>query len=209
MSRSRPPAPPPARPAPPWLAPAGLIALAVLAHAGVLTGGWIWDDPEDVTRCAPVLASWDGLRTIWLDPTAIQQYYPMVHTTFWIEHQLWGLHPLGFHAVNLALHTLAALLLWRLLLRLGLPDAAAWIGAALFAVHPVHVEIGGLGDRAQEHALDGAGTRERAGLAALGGARGGRRARRGHAARVAHRVRPLRARPARQVRDRDASLWRC
>ena len=140
MSRSRPPAPPPARPAPPWLAPAGLIALAVLAHAGVLTGGWIWDDPENVTRCAPVLASWDGLRTIWLDPTAIQQYYPMVHTTFWIEHQLWGLHPLGFHAVNLALHTLAALLLWRLLRRLGLPDAAAWIGAALFAVHPVHVE---------------------------------------------------------------------
>src|SRR5262245_49044395 len=140
MSTSRPPATPPARPTPPWLAPLGLIALALLAHAGALAGGWIWDDPENVTRCAPVLASWDGLRTIWLDPTAIQQYYPIVHTTFWIEHKLWGLHPLGFHAVNLALHALDAFLVWRLLRRLGLPGAEAWIGSALFAVHPVHVE---------------------------------------------------------------------
>ena len=116
------------------------MALALLAHARALAGGWIWDDPENVTQCAPVLASWDGLRTIWLDPTAIQQYYPAVHTTFWIEHKLWGLHPLGFHAVNLMLHALASVLLWRLLRRLGLPEAAAWIGAALFAVHPVHVE---------------------------------------------------------------------
>jgi protein O-mannosyl-transferase len=117
----------------------GLIALALLAHIRALWGGWIWDDDANVTNCAPVLA-WNGLARIWLSPAAIQQYYPIVHTSFWIEHKLWGLHPLGFHATNVLLHTLNTFLVWRVLRRLGLSPAAAWIAGALFAVHPVHVE---------------------------------------------------------------------
>jgi tetratricopeptide (TPR) repeat protein len=122
-----------------WLAAAGILALALLAYAPVRDCGWVWDDDANVTRCAPV-QSWSGLRAIWLDPTAIQQYYPLTHTTFWIEHKAWGLHPPGFHVVNVLLHALNAILLWRALRRLGLPAAAAWIAGALFAVHPVHVE---------------------------------------------------------------------
>jgi Flp pilus assembly protein TadD len=123
-----------------WLwAAAGIVALALLAHARALGCGWIWDDDANVTACAPVLA-WDGLARIWTDPTAIQQYYPLIHSTFWLEHKLWGLNPLGFHAVNVLLHALNALLLWRVLKRLGLPPVAAWLGGALFAVHPVQVE---------------------------------------------------------------------
>ena len=65
-----------------------LFLLAILAHVRVLGCGWIWDDDANVTNCAPVLA-WNGLARIWFDPTAIQQYYPIVHTSFWIEHKLW------------------------------------------------------------------------------------------------------------------------
>ena len=131
--------PPPRASAPPWRWGLALIALGVLVYARAFSAGWMWDDDANVTACAPVLAA-NGLSTIWLDPHAIQQYYPLVHTTFWIEHRLWGLAPFGYHAVNIALHALSALLLWRLLIDLGLDTRASWIASALFVVHPVHVE---------------------------------------------------------------------
>jgi tetratricopeptide (TPR) repeat protein len=62
----------------------------------------------------------------------------VVFTTFWCEYHLWQLHPAGYHAVNLLLHLLAAVLVWRVLKRLGV--AAAGLAAAIFALHPVCVE---------------------------------------------------------------------
>ncbi len=50
------------------------------------------------------LRSVDGLRHIWLDPGVTQQYYPLTHTIFWLEYPLRGLHPLGYHLVNMVLH---------------------------------------------------------------------------------------------------------
>ncbi len=121
------------------LAGAAILALAVLAYLPALGCGWIWDDNANVTQCRAV-QTWGGILEIWGNPRLIQQYYPLTHTTFWIEHKLWGLHPAGYHAVNVLLHALNAWLLRKAFRRLGLPVAAAWIGAALFAVHPVHVE---------------------------------------------------------------------
>ncbi len=122
-----------------WLAALALLGLALLAYAPALRADWMWDDDANVTACAPVLAP-DGLSRIWLDPHAIQQYYPMVHTTFWLEHRLWGSNPAGYHAVNVVLHALDAMLLWRLLIELGFTGWAAWLAGLLFVLHPVHVE---------------------------------------------------------------------
>src|SRR6202000_3344998 len=66
------------------------------------------------------------------------QFFPLVLTTFWLEHALWGLHPLPYHLVNVLLQAACTVVLWRALLRLQVPGA--WLGAALWGLHPVQVE---------------------------------------------------------------------
>ncbi len=114
-----------------------LLVLTALAYLPALQAGFIWDDDAYVTENV-TLRSLEGLRSIWLEPEALPQYYPLVHTSFWLEHALWGLAPAGYHGVNVLLHALASILAWRVLARLRVPGA--WFAAALFALHPVHVE---------------------------------------------------------------------
>ena len=120
-----------------WLCAALLVGAVLVAYAPVLGCGFIWDDDDYVTQ-NPVLREWSGLGSIWLQPTSLPQYYPLVHTTFWLEYRLWGADPLGYHVVNVLLHAASAVVLWRLLTQLAVPGAL--LGALWFAVHPVHVE---------------------------------------------------------------------
>ena len=118
--------------------PAGiLIALIVIAYIPALRGGFVWDDDKYVTQ-NPQLRTVTGLGRIWLKFGAVPQYYPLVYTTFWVEYHLWGLRPFGYHLVNILLHGVNAVLLWQVLKRLGVPGS--YLAAALFALHPVHVE---------------------------------------------------------------------
>ena len=113
--------------------------LVVVSYYPALQGGFVWDDV--IFSEEPVIHSPDGLRSIWLSPADIENeghYWPLVYTSFWLEHKLWGLNPVGYHAVNILLHLVNCLLLWLLLTRLAVPGAV--LIAALFAVHPLHVE---------------------------------------------------------------------
>ncbi len=114
-----------------------MVAAVVAAYLPVFRAGFIWNDDTYLTENR-TLDTLDGLQTIWTEPKANEQYYPMVFTSFWIEKRLWALHPLGYHLINILLHAGSALLLWRLLARLNLPGA--WLAAAVFALHPVCVE---------------------------------------------------------------------
>ena len=120
----------------PWRAVLALLVLTAVAYLPVKDAGFIWDDDDYVTENA-VLEDERALRRIWT-PRETPQYYPAVFTTFWLERQLFGLDPLGYHVVNVLLHAANALLVWRLFLRLGVPGAL--LVGALFAVHPVQVE---------------------------------------------------------------------
>ena len=116
-----------------------LAVLVVVSYFPALQGGFVWDDV--IFAEEPVIQSPGALRSIWFAPADIKNeghYWPLVYTSFWLEHKLWGLQPAGYHAVNIFLHLLNCLLLWRLLLRLAVPGAL--LIAAVFAVHPLHVE---------------------------------------------------------------------
>ena len=113
-----------------------LIVAVVLAYQPVWHAGTIWDD--DAHMVGPELQSWAGLERIWFQPGATQQYYPVAYSVFWLEQKLWGGAPLGYHLVNVLLHITSALLVVKVLRRLDVPGA--WLGAALWALHPVQVE---------------------------------------------------------------------
>jgi tetratricopeptide (TPR) repeat protein len=108
----------------------------LLAYWPALHGGFVWDDNAHVTTAA--MRSFHGLWRIWTDLGATQQYYPLLHSAFWLEHRLWGDAVLGYHLVNVAQHALAACLVVLIVRRLALPGA--WLAGLVFALHPVCVE---------------------------------------------------------------------
>jgi tetratricopeptide (TPR) repeat protein len=119
-----------------WLGLALLAAATLLAYERVRHAGFIWDD--DAHLINPGLSSLHGLRRIWTEPGATQQYYPVLYTAFWLEQRLWGYSATGYHLANVALHLVVVLALYRVLRRLAVPGAL--LAASAFALHPVCVE---------------------------------------------------------------------
>lgn len=114
-----------------------LILVATLAaYYPALTGDFLWDDAGHVTN--PALQSWSGLLRIWFEVGTTQQYYPLLHSAFWLEHLAWGDATLGYHLINVLWHATSACLLVAILRRLAVPGAL--FAGLLFALHPVCVE---------------------------------------------------------------------
>ncbi len=112
-----------------------LSALVFAAYAQVFRAGFIWDDESHLTRNPCVIGPL-GLKEIWTTTQAV--YYPLVLTVFWALHKFVGLNPLPYHTLNVLLHAASAILLWRVLKLLQV--RGAWLGAALWALHPVMVQ---------------------------------------------------------------------
>jgi len=112
-----------------------LIAFVIVAYAPVFSAGFIWDDESHLTQ-NPCIIGPLGLKEIWTSTRAV--YYPLVLTTFWALHKFVGLQPLPYHILTLLMHAGSAVLLWRVLRQLGV--GGAWLGAALWALHPVMVQ---------------------------------------------------------------------
>ncbi|HSU37977.1 MAG TPA: hypothetical protein VLJ38_00385, partial [Polyangiaceae bacterium] len=112
--------------------------LTLLSYLPALHGGFVWDDDSWTIRLGSLFHDSSGLGSIWLRPTAMQQYYPLSGTTFWVDYQLWGFRPFPYHWENVLLHASSALLFWRVLRRLEVQGA--WLASAVFALHPVMVE---------------------------------------------------------------------
>jgi len=120
----------------------GILALVlflavVLTYAPVWHAGFIWDD-DGILTANPCIVGPLGLKDIWTTAISQTDVAPLTRSTFWLEHKWWGLSPRPYHMVNVFLHGLCAILLWRVLLSLRV--RGAWFGAALWALHPVQAE---------------------------------------------------------------------
>jgi len=112
-----------------------LIAFVLVAYAQLFRADFVWDDESHLTRNLCVIGPF-GLKEIWTTTQAV--YYPLVLTTFWTLHKFVGLNPFPYHLLNVSLHAASAVLLWRILQLLKV--RGAWLGAALWGLHPVMVQ---------------------------------------------------------------------
>lgn len=123
-----------------WLWRGLLAVLVLLAYVPSFSTEFIWDDNRHAGMTS--LRNFDGLVAIWtkvgLEAGGTPQYYPLTHTTFWLEYQVFGRSPLAYRIVNCLIHAAGAVVLWELLRRLRVPGA--FLGAALFALHPLMAE---------------------------------------------------------------------
>ena len=108
-----------------WGLGALLVAMTVVAYLPVTRCGYIWDDDMYVHQNVN-LRSIGGLGRIWSTLGTTPQYYPLVFTSYWLEFRLWGLSPGGYHVVNVLLHAMGVVLLWRILVLLRI--RGAWLG---------------------------------------------------------------------------------
>ncbi len=113
-----------------------LVALALLIYGFGIGRGFDFDDVIYISE-NPLLSREDGFRIYWFSSEAFN-YYPLFWSLLRLQWLFWGMHPPGYHLVNLLLHAGNAALLWRICLAWRLPGA--WWVAALFVVHPVNVQ---------------------------------------------------------------------
>ncbi len=118
-----------------YLLGAVLIVLLLGAYGTIWRAGFIWDDDQHLTT-NPCIIGPLGLKEAWTTPEA--NYFPLVLTHFAALHALFGLNPIVYHAANLLLHIANTLLLWGVLKLLRV--RGAWLGAALWGLHPVMAE---------------------------------------------------------------------
>jgi tetratricopeptide (TPR) repeat protein len=109
-----------------------IFALIIMVYRPILPGSFVVDDARLIGSDNPLVNGQFTPLSIWF-----QTDFTLTTLVWRGEGLLFGDNPAGYHAVNMALQAISALLIWCLLARLKIPGA--WLAAALFAVHPVCV----------------------------------------------------------------------
>ncbi|CAN5534133.1 tetratricopeptide repeat protein [soil metagenome] len=121
-----------------------IIMAGLFIYAPSFHGGWLWDDDQEITQNAVLRDTSGGLIKIWKGEAGAD-YLPLKSTFQWVLFNTFlpaekngQVDSTGYHLVNVFLDLIGALLVWKLMLRLGL--RGAWLGGLLFAIHPIMVE---------------------------------------------------------------------
>jgi tetratricopeptide (TPR) repeat protein len=119
-----------------------LLAVTFAAYAPVLTHGFVeWDDPFYVTENPRVRAGLTAGGIAWaFTSTQLANWHPLTWMSHMLDVSLFGLSPWGHHLTSLLLHLVNTWLLFAALRRLTRAPWPSLAVAALFALHPLHVE---------------------------------------------------------------------
>jgi tetratricopeptide (TPR) repeat protein len=113
-----------------------LFALTFLIYGFGISRDFQFDDIVYIGT-NPLLRRPDAFHTFWFTSEAFN-YYPLFWSLLRVQYLLWGVHPLGYHLINLLMHGVNGVLVWRVARVWRLPGA--WWVAAIFAVHPVNAQ---------------------------------------------------------------------
>jgi tetratricopeptide (TPR) repeat protein len=120
----------------------GLAVATLAAYAGVLQNEFVnYDDDLYITQSRPVQEGLGADGLVWAF-TSFQgaNWFPLTRLSWMLDIELFGNSPRAFHVTNLLLHTANALLLFAFFVRATRDPAASAFVAAVFALHPLHVE---------------------------------------------------------------------
>jgi tetratricopeptide (TPR) repeat protein len=119
-----------------------LCALTLASFWPVVDNDFInFDDPEYVTENSHVVSGLTWENVTWAFTTRYAgNWHPLTWLSHMVDAQLFGLKPAGHHAVNLLFHTFNTMLLFLVLQTMTRATWRSALVAALFALHPLHVE---------------------------------------------------------------------
>jgi tetratricopeptide (TPR) repeat protein len=120
-----------------------LLALVTLVTFLPVTGHDFvrFDDPLYVTKNSEVQAGLTGEGLVWaLTANVASNWHPLTLLSHMLDCQLYGMNPRGHHLTSLLLHVLSTVLLFEVLRRMTGSTFKSAAVAALFGLHPTHVE---------------------------------------------------------------------
>lgn len=136
-----------------WLAGLLVAAATAVVYIPTLSNGFVdFDDQTNLTD-NPFFRGLGPQALRWMFTNLEGHYIPLTWLSFALDHQIWGMNPVGYHLTNALLHVANAVVFYALCVRLlrlvfalprddGPPSlfVAAAVAAALFALHPLRVE---------------------------------------------------------------------
>jgi hypothetical protein len=130
------------RPGPALLVPLLLLGLTWAVYAPVRSFGFVdFDDPDVVVHNPHVNAGLTPADVRWaVTGFAVGHWEPLTWWSLQADATAWHLRPGPMHVENVLLHALGSWLLFALLVAMTGAAGRSAVVAALFAVHPMHVE---------------------------------------------------------------------
>ncbi len=120
-----------------------LVLACIVVYLNSLPNEFVIDDKLIIPQ-NPIISNLGYLPKIFMTSYAVSYpttyYRPLFSATLQLEYQIWKLHPWGYRLINILLHILVTLMVFRLGLRLLPNTLSAFFAGLLYAVHPVHVE---------------------------------------------------------------------
>ena len=128
-----------------------IVLAALLSFSSGLKGRFVWDDEYVILKNLfirdlknlPLLLTGEYFQPAEIGHytrSGEESYRPIVTFTHFLDYKFFGLNPVGYHATSILVHTATALMLFFLLLNMQLKPQGAFVGAIIFAVHPLNSE---------------------------------------------------------------------